>query len=232
MKISNVPTLKNFVSGVFFGIFIIAILVMTVGCSNQWTESDPEVDGAEVNALMAEFAQSGSMQMSFVDINELSSDPYATMYYAKSGSTMGPVPSIFSFSDVSFLGNTFGNLNYGMNVFDLQYNYGVSDVSVIFLDSFSQTLNDRVFTLMIKFEGQNGPAYFVAQSTEYVFEEDEFTAFFEVNGGTLALSTFDLDPDVEHELAGTISLKATMIDASGEYRIGKFSVLHGFGGFQ
>jgi hypothetical protein len=207
----------------------------TSACSNQWRESDPGVDDVYVNQLFQEMAGSGGeLTASFNNsVLQLDQDPYATLYFAESGPAMGEVPSIMSFQDTSWLGNLGGQqIPIGTSIFDLISDYGLSKVSVIFYDGFGSD-DQRYFTLMLKLETSNGTSYFKAQSTDFQISAHVFSVDFQLNDGSyLTLSSHDISPDTQGELAGTIKLDATIDDGSGIYDIGQFSVLHGFGGQQ
>lgn len=204
----------------------------TMGCSNQWRESNPGVTDDEVFRVYDEvfsMVNSNSNNGGFdTDLAlDLRQDPISTVYFAESGAAMGPVASVMSFNDMSFLGSSF----QGSNIFNL----GLSYVSVVFVDAVSST-NQRYFQLLIKMDGSSfqGPLYFAATSGpgSYDFSSDQFEVLMPLRDGTdLILRSFDLSPTFKDELAGTIQLKAYLVRNGQEFRIGQFSTLTGFGGF-
>ncbi len=213
---------------------LIAGTLANTACSNQWRESDPGVDSEyalELFDQISENATAKSAGFNSQALSEVRDDPYSTLYFAESGAAMGEVASIFSFSDTSFLGTVAGQpVPINTNVFDLINGYGLKKVSVIFYDGF--TANDeRYFTLMLKLETDGAPTYFMAQSNQSNLTDNEFSTSMNLTDGTtLVLRSNDISPDVEGELAGTIQLKAYIVENGIEYSIGQFSVLHGFGG--
>jgi hypothetical protein len=233
---ANIPTLRNFVGGMLFGLLIVGVMATTVGCSNQWRESDPGIDGSEAFALFDEISQNANGQnFSQTALNEVREDQYATLYFAQSGGSMGPMASVFSFSDTSFLGSLFGqNVPIGSTVFDLEYGLGVTDIAVIFYDGVSTSSGERYFTLMMKFTRGTETSHKIFQSApkDFKFGDKDFETRMPVAGGTLILRSNDVSPDTEGELAGTIKLEAIFEEAGSgnQYDIGQFSVLHGFGG--
>lgn len=234
MRRTHIPTLQNFINGMLFGLLAVILLATSVGCSYHWRESDPGVDGQYVMSVFDEIAGQSSMFVNSGSLGDLRNDPYATFYFSHTG-PMGPLSSVFSFSDTSFLGSVFNQpIPYGATVFDLQYGYGVSDASIIFYDSVSPTTGARYFTLMIKLTGSGGTSYFTTQSApnDYSMTDTTFETRMPVSGGTLVLRSYDLSPDYEDELAPSIKLNAYLIEQGTgiEYEIGQFSILHGFGG--
>ena len=206
------------------------------GCSNQWRESDPGVTDGVVFQLYDEMLISGASGNGLFDTNiaqDLRGDLTSTVYFAESGAAMGPVASVMSFNDVSFLGNSLFSGNLPVFVGDSIFQLGLSGVTVIFVDALHSS-GVRYFQLMIKMERGSSVEYFRASSTpgSYDFSSDQFEVFMPLQDGTtLILRTFDLSSSFKDELAGTIKLKAYLLENGQEFTIGQFSVLSGFGGF-
>jgi hypothetical protein len=218
------------VKKVVLQIFLMAGVLANLACSNQWRESDPGVDSAYAMELFDEISASNAWRSQNYDpsaLLETSQDPYSTLYFAESGPAMGAVPSIFAFSDASFADPQ--NIPSFTTVFDMMAQ-GLNKVSVLFLDGYNAN-QERYFTLMLKLEASMGTTYFIAQSSNYSLDDKEFWTEMQLSDGrTLVLRSYDISQQVDGELAGTIQLKAFIDEGSGEYQIGQFSVLHGFGG--
>lgn len=193
-------------------------------CSNQWRESDPSVSEDDAFQLYDELNVAVSGASSTL-IDDLRNDEGSAIYYAESGGSFGEAKSVFSFSDLGFLG-----YDVGTTVFDIGLNYA----GVIFVDALSSN-NERHFALMLKLgsdQSQNAQTFtFVSEPGAYSFSDDKFEVSFNLQDGTtLVLRSYDVDQKVSDELAPTIHLKAYIIENGQEFAIGQISSLRGFGG--
>lgn len=214
-----------------YGFALVASLLGTTACSNQWRETSVEANEDDVFKAYDELNTNGGAKgANTALLEDLRADTTSTVYFSQSG-IFGSPYSVFSFGDVGFLGSAFGlpNTN-GYSVVDLN----LKKVTVIFLDAVNAA-GQRHFAIMLKMESTATEAaeYFVKTSDQFEFKNGTFAVGFELNdGSTLVLRSNDISKNYSDELAAAIQLKAYVDSGSGERPVGQFSILQGYGGLQ
>ena len=203
---------------------LFSAIVSLSACSNQWRETDESVSDEQAFQLYDDINVNGVRSNSAL-FNDLRNDESSVIYYAESGEAFGEAKSVMSFSDLGFLGGSYG---VGTNVFDVDLQYA----GVILVDAFSSN-GERNFALMLKLQTANSqsPEYYTFVSNNYSLSDKKFEVAFDLQDGTtLLLRSFDVDQDTKGELAPSIHIKAFIIENGQEFSIGQFSNLRGFGG--
>lgn len=214
-----------------YGLTLAVSLIGTTACSNQWRETTVEASEEDVFAAYDEMNTNGGSKGANISLLEdLRADTTSTVYYSQSG-LFGSPASVFSFGDIGFLGSAFNIPDTrGYSVLDLP----LRSVTVIFLDAVSAA-GQRNFAIMIKMESDSTEAaeYFVKTTDQYDFNNGTFEVGFDLDDGSvLILRSNDVSATYSDELAPAIQLKAFVDSGSGEYPVGQFSILQGYGGLQ
>lgn len=200
----------------------LAASFLVTACSNQWRESNVDVSDEDVFSIYSELSTSANLPSGFTE------DTSSTVFFAQSGA-FGSPNSLFSFSDLTFLGSSYSNV--------ASHELGMSEATVIFADGMGSD-GQRYFSLMLKLQTDGAstaiPFAVTSAAGDYSFDNDAFAVRFAVNGGTLILRSNDIDATYSDELASAIHLKAFMVydGDSTEYSIGQISILKGYGGIQ
>lgn len=226
MKTTSKKTSKLFLG------FLLSFSFLTA-CSDQWREVDTGATLEEINQSIDEMAAQApvsAFKQSSVSVNDLLEDPTNTIYFKRSAPGGAYPETVLSFADIRPF---FPEVTGPEHVFSL----GIQEATVIFVDGFAATTNQRHFALMIKIIVPNSdPKYFTAISEAGDYRFDDKEGSFEVlltgkNGDSLTLKTFNLSPDYKNELGPTPKFVVYRNEVDGSVtRIGQFAALAGFGG--
>lgn len=190
------------------------------GCSTHWTEAEPGIDSDGLMSRLDEVEVEASGVGAAGDLQAfltLAGEEMATIYFAEAPGTLGPIESVFSVFDFSFLGEEI-------------FMEDIQEVEIYFVDLNSESHRDN--GLLIRLVVADQPKYYVFMSTDdfpsQVANQQLLTS---VTGerGQVVLRTYDLQDD-EDTLMGVIQLKISYIDPEDglEYGAGQFSTLVGF----
>lgn len=193
-------------------IYLTLVMLFVVGCSNHWRKAD--VDSAQMwddlNNIRQNVESLAAGNQGATTFFALMDDPNAAIYYASAPSGLGPVISVMSFSDFSFLGSDIAPLGYG----------DIAEARVAFIENGSQC---ALMVDMVLID-TTAKTRFYNCDTVPVVEDGMFSVQASSADGQLVLYSTDVDKD--GELNGVIQLK---VDQIGLGNIGKFSTLVGFG---
>jgi len=195
-------------------------LVFLGACSQQNRSADPGIGEEQLlerlNILTTQ-RLSGSQQAQV--FNELVNNPQSSIYFSENSESLGPVASVLSFFDLSFLAR------------DLFID-DIENVQIFFVDLIdAQGRENALLVDLILNDGQTLTRVY-SQSQDAIIEDDEYIVEMSgENGSTLQLRTFDLK-DGSLDFEPVIQLKVDLLNSStGEWEAnGQFSTLVGFGG--
>ncbi len=196
----------------------LVLVALTVGCSNQWREANAGLSAQDLAVMLSEVSQSQAQALSSGDVAQalaLNDDPNTVIYFADSHGELGPIASILSIYDFSFLT---GNAQHTWASF--------SEVRIFFLDRPTAGARDNGLIIGLREPGQDMRYYgFTGHGT---FSGDSFEVVLS-SGGTkkVVLRTNDVTDD---DFDGVIQMQVYDFDGSGnEQYNGQFSTLVGFG---
>lgn len=205
-------------------IALITFSLLNVACSNQWAETNLDISSDEVITAFEEMSGQGGFSTQSVSTRDLLEDPAYSIYYAKSGSDlMGDVFSVFSFSDIGFLG-----FQENLSIVDID----PLETTVIFLDAYDSHGN-RYYVLSTKMVHQDSTVQyenFVSEANSAIYTDDKFEVQLTGRSGTIVVSSYHLHDNFSEELASSIQLKVEEVRGGIRVPVGKFSHLMGFGG--
>lgn len=194
----------------------------SLGCSNQWREANFDIDPQEIDTYLSGLQTSGDVgNDASSHFYSLYDDPNKVVFYADSRPEFGPLVSVFSIIDYSFLGPTFADLYFD----------NMKRAAVVFV--VVPTTTGLECALMIDVEAKDE----LERVTDLKFfnctgasiDGGEFVAELEDSVGTtgIALRSFDV---YDGFFKDVIQLQLSDFDVNGNERPnGKFSTLVGFG---
>lgn len=185
-------------------LILTSLLSLTlVACSNSWREGDTERSPEEVGSMLDEVqsAQDQSLVSSDVTTAFQYRDQAAAIYFAEAPGSLGPVGSLMSFVDFSFLGLP--------NLSTLQ----ISQARVFLFD------RSPDFGLVIGIDQGSGLKYY-GFSGQGTFDGD-FQAHLTGAAGEIVIESEDIDTDVLRDVV------QMHVYWNNNY-IGKFSTLVGY----
>ncbi len=203
--------------------FLILSLIfggLLLGCSNQVRESDPQLSGEEMMAMLDQLTSGASANGSsagngVAEALTYKDDPKTTIFFADAPGPMGPVASVLAVDYLDFI-RPGEDLWYG----------NVTKAQLYFLDSPSTT--DRQNGLVIGIvTGESEQYQYYGLSGQGAIVDGQFVVeMTSPTGARIVLRSFDTDGD---DLLSVIQLQVYEVDASGnEIYIGKFSTLVGY----
>src|SRR5476649_900378 len=101
-------------------------LLLSIACSQQYRESDPQLSSDEMLAMLAEVSQTtaqGTAQSAAAQAMAMKDSTDTTIYFADAPGPMGTVASVLALDSLSFLGA--GDIDYA----------SISQARVFFLDN-------------------------------------------------------------------------------------------------
>ena len=210
----------------FWGILLFFALVLSVGCSTQFREAEPqETDEVVLQEIYAEMrAQVSGFGFSASAFDIIYDDKSSAFYHVRDSESR-PAPSVLSLLYMDFL-NGFSFENQTTNI-------GLLNVDVVFVDGIDQATQERTFTLSIKMETQSGPIFNFAVSDPgaYEFTDDRFEVSMTTDNRTkIVLVTNDLHEEYSDELGSSIKLDIYVIDNGQDFYAGQVSTMAGYGG--
>jgi len=194
---------------------IILTVVGGVGCSNQWREADPQISADEMWSMLDEVESAQGASGSSGSISEAlqyKSEASTAIYFADAPGPLGPVASILSFTDFSFLG-----------ISQITSFRQIQAARVFFLDT--PTEAGRHAGLVIGIQ-QGSDVQYVGFSGSASFSGSTYTATLNGPSGSVVLRSLDVQSG---DLKPVIQLKVYVDTGGGERYIGKISTLVGFG---
>jgi hypothetical protein len=194
--------------------FLVLVLFASAACSNQWREADADITASEMLSMLNEVS-AASAGGDVANAKALSNDPNAAIYFADAPASGWTVASVASLIDWTFLGSSGNGLWYG----------GIAEVRVFYIDVPSSPRQTGLI-IGIKKNGESAYTYHGFTGTGSMGSEDYETVLSQNGQKRLVLRSMDVEDD---DLAPVIQLKAFAFDSLGEYYIGKFSTLVGFG---
>lgn len=221
---SREQRIKNFLSGVAFGLIIVSIMVavsfFTTGCSNQYRTSTAQVDEQTLMQIYGDI--STATDASLVSATALNNSGSTQLYFSEDDANR-PAESVVAFEDMSLFSN---NWMGGMTSTDAELNHA----QVFFVDGFNEN-GDHKYQFKVALEDLAGnKTYFAAESIDGTasFSGNEFSVDMNVVLGGSAIQQItiysnDVNTNYSEELGGTV--KFEVYDADGYY-IGQFSALH------
>lgn len=207
-----------------FRLMIGAALIATLSaCSTQWREADGQIDAQGVFDILNKTYSQSSTSTTVSQFMQYINDPNLAIYFADAPGSLGPIASIASFTDFSFLD---ASINSPFPHDDL------AAIRVFFIDV--PTASGRVNGLMFGLrhaQDQNFSTYALMSSSSNPgsVQNGEFAVTLS-NGSQDTLYVTSDDVDDHGELKGVIQLHLYQIDAYGDGNyIGKISTMIGFG---
>jgi len=207
-------------------LILIASVAMSLGCSNQWRSADTGRDAKEVAEILAVIERDNqslgvndSARQNFFD---LTNEPDSTIFFGEAPGLLGPVVSLLSLLDFSFLGQAYSFLSP----------LDIEAANVFFVDLPAADGNWAGLLVDIKLLGntsfESPPKFFYSLQPGSV-QDGEYQVVVEDDGGT-ALVLRSLDVDSDGFLEGVIQLQVYDFDSFGQERyLGKISTLVGYG---
>lgn len=197
---------------------------MLAACSRHWREGDPGIAEDQLNQFVNESLQfgasSGVTQTDVDRFNKIFSDPSTTVYYAESGSSMGPAQNVTAMYSWDFL---------GAQSFTSEM---IEKSRVVFLDLPYAERTENAILFDITVGGQHiVKIYFNDSMSSDVeptfFDDGEFVSRMSSSDGSqILLRSFDTDVDL---LQSVIQLDVYTWDSNGtELLTGKVTTLVGF----
>lgn len=198
-----------------------SLILFLSGCSQHTRTADVEFDPQQIleslDQHISEFSESGS-NGDIADLSELREAEGVRIYYATShgerGPGLGPVESVFSFADFSFIGESF----------DFS---AVTEGEAYFLDLPTESGHENVILFVLTIDGETR-RYVLSNlngGERGQLSDTDFITVLEGAGGTVGVQTFDVSGG---DIDGVIQLRF-FIDQDGEnVQIGKISSLVGF----
>lgn len=196
------------------GFVVGGLILVSLGCSNQWREANFELDSSEMDALLADVTASNNDSNMAVAKTQMSTEG-AMIFYSEGPGAFGPVASVASLYNFDFLGPQGAGLLY----------FDISDVRV-FLTLVTGT-GDASLIFAYRVYG-NDTWQSAALVGSYSVNSGKFTSNLTNSQGLrVILTSFDV---IEGDLAEVVQMKMRSEDANGVMDDnGQFSTLMGFG---
>ncbi|MBX7232475.1 MAG: hypothetical protein K1X29_10355 [Bdellovibrionales bacterium] len=207
--------------GLKFSCFILLLMTLNLGCSNQWRHSNIEFDTNEVLDFLETIETSGSGGQQSTSLSSqffaLKNDPNARIYYAEGPGEMGTVQNVFSFFNYDFMGE------------DMQYltPETLQMIKVVFLHSIESGLSALMVYAQIQDGGnQNTIIKYFSSSNPTTIENGRFTAELQNETGySFYFHSYDVYKKTNN-LKEVIQLRLTEVTPEGdEIYYGKFPTL-------
>ncbi len=197
------------------GLAILA--VATVGCSNQWREANFEVDEQALEGYFTEMSTSGRGGSS--EFFKLYKDENTVVFFSHANAQFGPVASVFSIIDYSFLGSSFAKLYFD----------DMADATIAFVyQKGTGACSLMIDVIPNENVGLQTDTKFFDCSNSY-FENGGFVAILKDasgSGSEISLRSFDVTGGF---FKPVIQLQLSVLQNGQEIPNGKFSTLVGFG---
>ncbi|OQW53678.1 MAG: hypothetical protein A4S09_07175 [Proteobacteria bacterium SG_bin7] len=206
-----------------FKLLVVFSLVMLAACSRHWREGDPGITDEELQPKVMEALQLAANQADAERFKQLFSDQNATVFYAESGSAMGPAQNVTAMYSWDFLSGQ-GAQSFAPET--------IEKSRVIFIDIPYEDRIQNAILFDITVGGQHiVKIYFNDKNSTDVeptfFDNGEFVSQMSSSDGShILLRSFDTDDDV---LQSVIQLEVYTWDVDGtELLNGKVTTLVGF----
>lgn len=191
---------------------VIAVLSVSVSCSNRWREAGSEINDEVMLSALGEIS-SGQVAGNSVNLSEIVAmkDQGAAIYYAEAPGDMGPVAAVLNVEDLQILGAPAGSTYLN-----------ITEARIFLFDLWTDTERKAGLILGVKTAGDQNFSYssFLGNGA---MNGGKYEATFQGNGFTFTLRSYDVEED---DLAAVIQLRLYV----GEEYYGKISTLVGFGG--
>lgn len=201
---------------------LVTMTLSSLACSNQYRYAELGLDGQEVmeiiNSVEATATSGGNSSEPMDYFFALANDENTSIYFADGPGPLGPVVSVLSLSDMTFLGSMFE----GLYVDDFES----ARVALVLMPVEGGYESALMIDVVLKGDGEPLTRFFMGANLATVSNGEFSVLMVDSDGVEIVLSSRDVKGD---NLKGVVQMKIHGLDANGNYgRLGKFSTLVGF----